>query len=464
MKRKTLLFVVVILVLAVAGLFAWQRSSATTTTVKYQTATASRGTLTASVSAAGNVTAPIIASVAYTTTGKVTQAPFRVGDSVKKGDLIMQLDTTDLTLDLKTAEVALSSQQASFESSQATLQYAIDTAQSNLNSAQASYDSALATNSTHNDQLIVAKAALDKARVTLQSAQAAYDVVAWRPDIGMLSQSTTLQTATSDYQSALSTYKITAAGVNDTALRTAQASVDNAKTSLAQAQKNLDTSMRTAQASLDNAQNTVDQAKQNIVAASLYAPFDGVISVMNYAVGDSASGTVATIVDLSKLQVKVTVAEVDIAKIKVGQKATMTADAVSGATYTATVAYMGPVGTVTSGVVNFTVVLDVDNPDGTLRPGMTANLGIITEKTENVLLVPSRCVSTKNSQKTVSVIRQGKAVQTPVTVGVSNDTMVEIKSGLSEGDIVVVNTTTTTSSGGGPGGGMMMIGGGGPPP
>ena len=91
---------------------------------------------------------------------------------------------------------------------------------------------------------------------------------------------------------------------------------------------------------------------------------------------------------------------------------------------------------------------------------MTANLNIITEERDNVLLVPNRAVRTVNKQKVAIVLFEGQQIQTPVETGLSNDTMTEITNGLKEGDTVVLNATTTSTSSGGMGG---MGGMGGPP-
>ncbi len=451
----------VIIVLTIVGVLGWRQmsASAANTTVRAQTSTVQRGTLVATVATSGNVSAPEEAAMAFQSSGKVAKVAVQIGDNVKKGQVLMQLDTTDLQLALKTAQASLVSAQANFDSNQISGQESFKTAQNNLASAQANYDSAFAKNSTNNDQLLAAKAALDKASVALQSAQQAYNAIAWRPDIGMTSQASALQSAYSDYNTAQANYKITVAGINDTALRSAQASLDNAKTALDQAQKNIDTSTRTAQANLDSAKVAVDVAQRNLDKASIYAPFDGVVSAVNFSAGDTAgSGTAVSIVDLVNLQVKVLVAEVDMAKINVGETAEMTLDALPGKTYTAKVIAISPVGTVTQGVVNYPVTVAVNNADGAVKPGMTANLAVEVDRRDNVLLLPTRAVRTQGTQKIVTVEYKGQSIQVPVGTGLSNDTQVEITNGLQEGDVVLLNQTTTTQRGGG--GGAFFIGGG----
>jgi HlyD family secretion protein len=464
MKRKAIFIGGIVLVLLiVGGVFVWQNQNArTSTSVRSQTATVQRGSLVATINAAGNVSAPQQVALAFQTSGRVIKVNVQVGDAVKKSQVLMELDTTDLELALKTARADLVSAQASYDQTKANLDFELRNAQSSLTSAKASLDAAKASADQNPNSLIVAKASLDKATVTLQQAQAEYNKVAWRGDVGMTSQAATLQTATIDYQTTLANYKMTVATINDSALKQAQATYDKAQIALEQAQRNLDTSLRTAQVTLDNVQVAVEQAQRNLDKTRLEALFDGLVAQANYNVGDAPSSTAVVLVNTSRLQVKVTVAEVDVPRVKLGDTAQMTLDALPGKTYDAKVTTIAPVGTVTSGVVNYPVVLDITNNDGAIKSGMTANLAIVVERRENVLLVPTRAVRTQGNQKTVTVVRQGQPVVTPVRTGLSSDQSVEIVSGLLEGDVVMISQTQT-STGGGPGGppgiGIPFIGG-----
>lgn len=453
---------VVVVILAIAGVFGWQqmRASAASAT-RVQTAAVQRGTLVATVSTAGNVSAPEDATMAFQASGRVAKVNVQVGDKVKAGQVLMELDTADLQLALKTTQVNLASAQANYDQTRSNLQIAVKTAQANLASAQASYDATKLKYQQNPNQLIVAKTALDKATVALQQAQSAYNAIAWRGDIGMTSQAAALQSATSDYNSALANYQITASGINDTSLRTAQASLDNAQAGLDQAQHNLDTSLRVSQSNLDNAQVAVDQAQRNLDKAKLVAPFDGYVSAVNYSTGDTAgSSTAVVITDLSQLQVKVMVAEVDMSKLQVGDTAEMTLDALPGKTYTAKVLAIDPVGTITQGVVNYPVIVAVTNADAAVKPGMTANLQIAVDQRQNVLMIPNRAVRTMGNQKIATVLYKSQTIQVPIGIGLINDQYSEVTEGLQEGDQVVLNQTQTTGGARGLGGGMMFIGGG----
>ncbi|MGE5262338.1 MAG: efflux RND transporter periplasmic adaptor subunit, partial [Acidobacteriota bacterium] len=431
MKRNVLIIIVVVVVVVLAaGYFGWQQMNASAATAaRVQTTTVQRGTLVATVSAAGNVSAPQQAAIAFQTTGRVAKVNVQVGDAVKSGQVLMELDTADLQLALKSAQADHAGAQANYDASQTNLPFALKTAQSNLASAQAAYEDAKSKNAQNPNQLIVAKTALDKATVTLQQAQSAYDAIAWRSDIGMTSQATTLANATSDYHSALANYRITAATINDTALRTAQSAVDNAQVAVDQAQHNLDTSLRVSQATLDNAKVAVDQAQRNLDKAKIVAPIDGSVAAVNYNVGDTAGSSAAvSLADLSQLQVKVQIAEVDMAKIKVGDTAQMTLDALPGNTYNAKVIAIAPVGTVTQGVVNYPVTVAVSGSNAEVMPGMTANLAVVVDQRQNALLIPNRAVRTQGNQKIVTVLYKGQQITTPIGLGLENDTMAEITS------------------------------------
>ncbi len=463
MKRNVLIIaVVVIVVLVVAAALGLQQINAQAATrAQLQTTTIQRGTIVATVAAAGNVSSPQQADVSFQTSGRVSKVNVKIGDQVKAGQVLMALDTSDLQLALQAAQASLASSQANYDQTQSNLQLAVKTAQANLASAQASYDSAKQKDGQNPNQLIVAKATLNQAAVALQTAQGNYNAIAWRGDVGMTSQAAALQTATDNYNSALATFQITAAGINDSSSQTAKAALDNAQVALDQAQGNLDTSLRVAQASLDNAKVAVSQAQSSLAKAQIVAPFDGSIAAVNYDVGDTAgSSSAVTVTNLSNLQVQVSVDEVDTANLKVGDTAQLTLDALPGPTYTATVLAIGPVGTITQGVVNYPVTVAVGGSNPEIKPGMTAELTIAVDERQNVLMVPLRAVRTQGTQKLVTVLYKGLQIQTPVTLGLESDTNAEVTSGLQQGDTVVMNPTqTTTSSRGFGGGGIPFVGG-----
>lgn len=156
-----------------------------------------------------------------------------------------------------------------------------------------------------------------------------------------------------------------------------------------------------------------------------------------------------------------TVSEVDIPKVSVGQKATITFDAISGKTFSGSVKSILPNATTSSGVVNYTVYVKLDDIDSSLRTGMTATVDIKTQTVANALSVPSAAVKTDTGTKYVlAADSAGNTRRKSVTIGVSDDSYTQITSGISAGTVVVTSSqataTTNASGGGGP------FGGGGP--
>jgi HlyD family secretion protein len=235
------------------------------------------------------------------------------------------------------------------------------------------------------------------------------------------------------------------------------------------AQTNLETAKAgPTQADLVAAQTRVTVAQATLAQASLSAPFAGTITDIQTIKGDivSAGKTAFRIDNLTNMYVDLAVSEVDISNMKVGQAATLTFDAIPAKTYNGKVVKIGMVGTVSSGVVNYTVTVQMTDADEQVLSGMTAAVIITIDQHDFVLVVPNNAIKTSGGQRYVVVLYQGQQVQVPVEVGLVGDTTTEVTSTtLKEGDQVVVSgstsssTKTTTNSfggdaGGPPGGGL----------
>jgi multidrug efflux pump subunit AcrA (membrane-fusion protein) len=288
----------------------------------------------------------------------------------------------------------------------------------------------------------------------------------------------------------------------DDKITLAKRQVTSAKKTVANAEDGVDTAaigIDVAQANYTSSKQSYDDAVDAANDTVVEAPIDGVVTVLPISVGSdvnagttsssssggtasttsgtsstsssSGSGSSITVSDMGSLEVEVSVSEADIPSVAVDQTATVTFDALDDTEFVGTVKSISPNGTSSSGVVNFTVTLELDHQDGRLRPDMTATADIATQVAENVLTVPVAAVKSDNGSKYVVVMNGTQQVNTPVTVGVSDDSYTEIKSGVSEGAVVVTGSTTSTSSSSSSssdtrGGGFMMGGptGGGTPP
>ncbi|MDP2933735.1 MAG: efflux RND transporter periplasmic adaptor subunit, partial [bacterium] len=199
----------------------------------------------------------------------------------------------------------------------------------------------------------------------------------------------------------------------------------------------------------------------------VYAPFTGIITKVNIKKGDSVSSgtTLTTLITRQKIA-EISLNEVDVAKVKVGQKVTLTFDAIEGLSITGEVAEIDTLGTVSQGVVNYAVKIVFDTQDERVKSGMSVSATIITEVKQDVLLVPNAAVkSDTNGQYYVEILVNNVSQSQSVGTGLSNDTMTEITNGLKEGDKIVTQTitgnttnTTQTSSQSKNGGGFRIPG------
>ena len=244
------------------------------------------------------------------------------------------------------------------------------------------------------------------------------------------------------------------------------------------------------QAGIVSAQSSVTAAQQAEDGTILTAPSPGTIASVSGLVGQTVSGggvsssssssasssgssssssAVITLVDLTGLQVKAGFSETDVARVAVGQPATVTFPALPTEEVAAHVIQIDTTSTVVSSVVTYGVVLALDNPTSRVRPGMSASVTVVVAKANNVLHIPTAAARGSGNAGTVTVMRGGKQSTVAVAIGVRGDDSVEIDSGLAVGDQVVVSTgraSTSTASvpartGTGGLGGALTGGGGG---
>jgi RND family efflux transporter MFP subunit len=211
--------------------------------------------------------------------------------------------------------------------------------------------------------------------------------------------------------------------------------------------------IKTQEIAVEKAQNNLASAQEKYDNFLLRAPFSGVITAVSVDLGQSvSSGTVAfTLVSSEKL-VEVSLNEVDVSQVKIGQTGTATFDALPGVTVPVTLAFVSEVHDETSSVVQYTshLKLDQDVPD--LKEGMSAHLKLTLQHLDSVLLAPKTALKTQDGKTMVEVatpsaaglaektlyLRSALTLATKeVTVGVTGADEVEIASGLSEGEWVV---------------------------
>lgn len=145
----------------------------------------------------------------------------------------------------------------------------------------------------------------------------------------------------------------------------------------------------------------------------------------------------ATIITKQKIA-KISLNEIDAAKVKIGQKTTLTFDALPEVTITGKIIDVDTVGTVSQGVVSYGVKIVLDSDDERIKPGMSVTADIITDAKPDILVLPNSAIKSQAGTYYVELMQaSGEIRQQSIEIGISNDTSTEIVSGLQEGDMVV---------------------------
>ncbi len=209
------------------------------------------------------------------------------------------------------------------------------------------------------------------------------------------------------------------------------------------------------QAQVKQAQASLNSAQTELSYTEIKAPVDGIVISKAVEVGQTVAASFETpelfsvAEDLTKMQIEASVVEADIAKVKEGQKVRFTVDSYADDYFYGTVTQVRNEATTTSNVVTYTVVIGIDNSDMRLKPGMTANVEIITAEEKDVMLVPNQALrfyiddsdnAKRYKDRGVWIIKNGHPERVTVKIGVSDDDNTQIlESTLKIGDEVIVS-------------------------
>lgn len=225
--------------------------------------------------------------------------------------------------------------------------------------------------------------------------------------------------------------------------------------------------MNAARAQINQYQASLKTAQTNLGYTKIVAPVDGTVISREIDLGSPVAAsfqapelfTIAQ--DLTKMQIEVSVSEADIGKVKEGQDVTYTLDGYPDSTFEGKVTQVRLSPTTVSNVVTYTVIVDVNNEDLKLKPGMTANVSIITNKSENVLCVPNMALKftpdingPKYKNQGLWILENGRAKRVDIETGASDDSSTEVISkSLGEGMKVIMGiqgkNSKKNSNGGG---------------
>ncbi|MDO8532196.1 MAG: efflux RND transporter periplasmic adaptor subunit [Dehalococcoidia bacterium] len=406
-------------------------------------------------------------------------------------------ETANAQNDAVSAQTSLAVAQLKLDQLRQPLKDDIDSANASTAAAQASYDTA----KTKLDQLLHPNAGdISIAQASVGIAQAALDSAKAKLDILKNPNPADIAAAQATVASAEQTLAALNAPLN-TDVQLQQEAIAQAQQALSLRQNPYTPNdIVQAQATVAQAQAQVNSTQKQMDGSKILAPFDGVVTAVNVqqGMGVSASAVVIQMSEVGKLQVVATVDEVDVAKVRTGQLASLTMEALPGIPVSARVGLISYLGTSTSGIVSYDVYLDIlpqqpsaigsqsgasaspsatpragatasgtpragttasgtpraggtGRPAGSngqpinvldlLHPGFTVLASITVDQRDNILTVPVKAVRQSGQTRVVRVLVNGAVEDRTVTTGVTDSQNIEVTSGLQEGDMVVADSS-----------------------
>ncbi|NJN97427.1 MAG: efflux RND transporter periplasmic adaptor subunit [Anaerolineales bacterium] len=410
-----------------------------------------RDTLVDTVNATGSLEPEAEVEMKFEIGGVVQEVLVKRGQYVTAGTVLARLNTTDLELEIRRAEIQLAQAQADLDLLfEPELAEKIAAARTKIESARLKL--ADLQDGPDADEVTKAEAELRRKQIALKTAQWEYDQVAYRGDVGAMPQADKLQEATLDYEAALADYNIAVKEATPADIAEARSTVADAQSSLAELLKEPSAAeIASKQASVDSAQLTLEEKKQDLEQAVLVAPTDGVVLDISIEPGErvlaDAEEAALLIANTSTYLLKMEVDEIDIGRIQQGQPAEVSLDAFAEKTFAGTVTDIAPRPVEKEGntIVTYEVTITLD-PSGqplNLLTGMTATAAIQTRQLKDVVVVPNRAIQIDRagSESVVFVEKldgQGQTTRVEVELGSRNGSFTEVVAGLKEGDQVVI--------------------------
>lgn len=363
------------------------------TEVPVEVAQVTRGSLQQISTVNGQIQAKLEVNVVPKAQGKVQSVAVDVGDTVKAGQVLVQLDTSDIDAQIRQAEAAVEAARKGLALLQAgATQQQLEAARAQVSQAETNYNTA---------------------KTNLERMQFLFE------------------------QGAISQQQFDAAQAQHDA---AKAGLDAARANLS----GLEAGARQEQVEQVQAQVKQAEAGLNVLLTqkvnfTVTAPVSGVVSARNIDPGEMASPAmpVVTLAQLDPVLVQATVSEREINYLKLGQEVTIRVPAVRAEAFTGRISALSPVADPRS--QGYTLKIKVPNPEGVLKPGMAAQIQVGLETIENQLIVPVPALVDKGQAIVVYIVEDGKALEKTVAVSLETQDKAAISNGLAEGQQVVVS-------------------------
>jgi len=339
-----------------------------------ETAEAMRGDLVISVDVSGNLEMPRKVDLSFGTSGMIKEIIVEEGDRVVKGQTLAKLDAPILEANVAMAEL-------------------------NLEQTIYPYYSY-----THASNVPGTWLALEEAEDSLEEAQRLLD---------------------------------------EGKIEEAQSLLDKVEQNLDEAKEKSESRVWSLPVSVKRLELQLDQAEAELDKAVITASFDGVVANIYIKEGQQLSAmTYANpaicLIDPSEIKLSGVIDEIDVPKVKLGQEAVITLDALPDKEVKGRVTFISPASTVQTGVVFYKTTIALENPDEELKDGMSASAEIVIEQHDDVLLIPNRAIQGSLEKPWVQVVTNGQIEERQISMGLNDGMYTEVLSGLEEGEEVVL--------------------------
>jgi multidrug efflux pump subunit AcrA (membrane-fusion protein) len=439
----------------------------------YVVESAQRGDVLQEIFETGSIRATQDLSLGFKTIGKISKINVAVGDEVNKGDVLAQIDSTQILAQLDSAKSALGYTTNQYDSGVATakdnLQSAYDSAQNILN------DSYTKIYNAYNAVVDLSKtyfATADQEGIRVSGAKS--DIQENMQDVKLylnsIKTNSGIDSAVSEtlinldniyndlktvreqcdsgiyYYNVSSTYKTSIdtqkTNINTalTNLTAAQSAISSYKIALQKAEDKAINPGSQTSSQIQQAQSNVDALQSQLNDSYLRSPIDGIITAVNTKKGEvvSPGEPVVNMLSIEPFQVKVDIYEQDIVNVKIGDMARIELVSFPKQAFAGKVISIDPDETIVDNVVYYKVTIDFpDQPDG-VKSGMTADVTIQSNKKENVLRVPQNAIIQIDNTQSIQVVENNKIKNKTITTGLEGNDYYEITSGIKEGELIVV--------------------------
>lgn len=338
--------------------------------------------------------------------GKVKEVYFDIGDYVKEGVVLFQLDETDLQNNIKALEAQLKSAQATVNMGQIAL--------------------SSAKGSQYKQQKSQMETALKNAEIQLQDSKKAYEDMKVLYEMGSVSKQQ-LDQSESAYQMALLAYQAAKNNYDLFMNNLSKESVQLAQNQLEQ-----------AVAAKESLEVQIANAKEALNDTAVRSPIDGIVSSRMIDAGEMVAGAIApfTIIQIDQVFVDVYVSEQIINKIEKNQKVDVYVRSASTDKFEGKIAAISPAAD--ERTFTYLVKVEIDNQGGLLKPGMFAEVEFVLDSANNVIVIPREAILTEGDRDFVYIVEGDRAKKIEVKLGLDNGKEAAILEGLKEGMEIVI--------------------------